>query len=618
MVGSSSDETRQARNQLATMPGAESGDGDWTRSGLFASIDDSARALLKKGAVRRQIDSGAYLVKQGDEADSLFFVETGRFRVLIDTPTGMRAVAQIEAGEPIGELAFFGGGSRTASLQASRDSVVIELDRGTFNAVAARQPQLISTILAAVSQRLGAVTAKTASMETKLPRVIAVVAAGNSAVSRDVLASLGDALRAGLPDDRTVTIVREQDVPPGKSTAYQDWLRVHEAKRGYILVDTTGDREWSALACRNADGLLMLAQAGASPLINPIEDVALKAIAPENRIIALLRDKGSDDITGTMGWLNGRDVGLHVHVALDNPADFKKVSRFLTGRAIGLVLAGGGALGCAHLGIIRGLQNAGVPIDYIGGTSAGAAMGGAIAQGLSVDATLDQMEAMFIDAKAMRRLTLPVHSLLDPHVFDHELKTRYGDKDLTDQPINFFAISTNLSTNSLHVHKTGPLWEAVRASGSLPTILPPFIDQAGNILVDGGVLDNVPVVTMRRMKSGPNIVVTLGDSSEVWRIRAAYDSLRKRGRLLLDVLLRRKPSGDFPSIINVMQRSMVVASRIASRSMLHQGDILLSPPIVENMQILDWHLGRAQAELAAQYVADEVETNSALRDLITK
>jgi len=591
---------------------------DWVRSGLFTDVDEDARRALQEVARHRSVSGGAFLVRQGDEADSLFFVETGRFRVLIETPTGMRMVAQIEAGEPIGELAFFGGGQRTATIQATRDSLVMELDRAAYDRVVAAHPQLVTAILAAVSQRLAMVTGKTPKMEPKPPRVIAVAKAGSSAIAAHIIDSLALAMRAVLPEEQDVTIVRESDVPPGNSAAYQQWLREREARRGYILVDTGGDEDWSALACRNADGLLLLAEAGANTALNNIEEIALQAIEPVNRTVAVIRPGRADPISGTGAWLAHREPHLHQHIALDQPADFEKLARFLTGRAIGLVLAGGGALGCAHLGIVRGLQQAGIPIDYIGGTSAGAAMGAAMAQGLSVEATLDQMEAMFIHAKAMRRLTLPIHSLLDPHVFDSELRNRYGTGDIADQPISFFAISTNLSTNSLHVHQRGPLWQAVRASGSLPTILPPFIDGEGNILVDGGVLDNVPVVTMRSVKSGPNIVVTLGDANQAWRIRSAYESLRKRGRLLIDFLLRRKVSGDFPSIINVMQRSMVVASRIASRSMLKDDDILLSPPIVEGMQILDWHLGRKQAEHAAQYVTEQVRTNPDLRKLITK
>jgi NTE family protein len=599
-------------------PDHEHADGslrDWMQSGLFAGVDQAAIDALSDRAHRLELPAGNILVRQGDPADSLYFLETGRLRVLIETPTGNKAVAQIEAGEPVGELAFFGGGTRTATLQASRDSVVMVLDRASYDAVVAAYPQLVPAILTAVTQRLAAVTAKTPPMEARLPRVIAVVPCGSSRVDPALLGRLTDAIRKTVPDDRQVMLVRESDVPPGPASAYQAWLREHEARRGYLLIDASGDPEWGSLVCRNADGLLMIAESGANPAMNPLEQAGCAAIEPPNRTLLVLRAESGQPIRGTAAWLTGRDPHLHHHMALDSEADFRRVARFLTGRAVGLVLAGGGALGCAHLGIVRGLQRSGVPIDLIGGTSAGAAMGAAIAQGLSVDQTLDQMEAMFIGAKAMRRFTVPIHSLLDPAVFDAELEARYGNADIADQPINFFAISTNLSTNDLHVHRRGALWHAVRASGSLPTILPPFIDTDGNILVDGGVLDNVPVVTMRALKSGPNIVVTLGEAGQVWRIKAAYQSLRRRGQLIRDLLLRRKSDSDFPSIVEIMQRSMVVASRIASRSMLREGDILLSPPIVPGMQILDWHLGRKQAEQAAHYAEQQVASHPDLRAL---
>lgn len=591
---------------------------DWTKVGLLRDVSPEARLALAEVAERREISGGECLVRQGDPADTLFFVEAGRFRVLIETGSGTKVVAQIESGEPVGELAFFGGGTRTATLQASRDSVVMALDRRAYDGVVTQHPELAAMLLKSVSQRLAAVTAKTPQMASKPPRVIACVTAGRTEFPRDFLSRLAAAMRAVLPEDREVVLIGESDAPPGNASAYQSWLREAEARGGYILVDAGGDEQWGALACRNADGLLTIADAGHNPMLSGLEQVAQSAIEPVNRTLLIVREKHDDPIRGTVGWLGKRSPHLHHHVALDRDEDFAKVARFLTGRAVGLVLAGGGALGCAHLGVVRGLRQAGVPIDFIGGTSAGAAMGAAIARGLSVDQTLDQMEAMFIHAKAMRRLTVPVHSLLDPHVFDAELRSRYGEEDIVDQPIGFFAISTNLSTNDLHVHRHGPLWEAVRASGSLPTILPPFVDDDGNILVDGGVLDNVPVVTMRGVKTGPNIVVTLGDANQAWRIRSAYTELRRRGRLLWDVLLRRKAKGDFPSIVEVMQRSMVVASRMASRSMLQDEDIHLAPPILPNMQILDWHLGRKQALVAAEYVEEQVASSTALQQLISK
>tara|TARA_R110000796_G_scaffold8843_42_gene29662 strand:+ start:54525 stop:56222 length:1698 start_codon:yes stop_codon:yes gene_type:complete len=564
----------------------------------------------------RPVTGGEALVRQGDDADALYFVESGRFRVVVNKK---RIVAHIETGEAVGELAFFAGGKRTADVIATRDSKVREVSRQAFDEIALRHPELYAAMLKLVSERLAVATARTSSITSNIPRVIALLPAGNSALPDGFLMRMAEAFEAVVAAGTPVVPLDRGTSEAADSGEYQSWLAEQEAKGAYVLIDGSGPEDWGQMVCRNADALVMVARPGqADPEPNAMEISAMRSIAEPQRSLLLLRKSSDKSISRSSEWIDPRSPKLHHHVALDNDADFTKVARFLTGRAVGIVLAGGGALGCAHLGVIKALRQADIPIDFIGGASAGAAMGGAIARGMSVEETLDQMEAMFIHAKAMKRLTLPIYSLLDPTVFDSELRTRYGTRDIADQPINFFGVSTNLSTNGLHIHRRGPLWECVRASGSLPTILPPFIDKDGNILVDGGVLDNVPVKVMHGLKSGPNIVVSLGDPHEIWRTKALYGDIRGRWRLLRDVIFRRKRDAEFPSIVEIMSRSMVVASRMASKEMLGEQDVLVNPPIIPNMQILDWHLGRELAEMAAEYISEHVVPTIDLQPEFTK
>ena len=577
---------------------------DLARHSLFEGVSPEALKALQSVSAMRHVAGGEALVRQGDDADALYFVESGRFRIVVNK---MRIVAHIEAGEAVGELAFFAGGKRTADVIATRDSTVREVSREAFDKIAALYPELNVAMLKLVSERLAVATARTSSISSSIPRVIAILPAGTSKLPEGFLARLASAFEAVVAPDMPVIPIDRATSEAADAQEYQSWLAEQEAKGAYVLIDGSGPDDWGQMVCRNADALVMVARPGQTdPEPNAMEVAAMRWIAEPQRTLLLLRTSADKLISKSGEWIDPRSPKLHHHVALDNDTDFTKIARFMTGRAVGVVLAGGGALGCAHLGVIKALRRANIPIDFIGGASAGAAMGGAIARGMTVDETLDQMEAMFIHAKAMKRLTLPIYSLLDPTVFDSELRTRYGTRDIADQPINFFGVSTNLSTNGLHIHRRGPLWECVRASGSLPTILPPFIDKDGNILVDGGVLDNVPVKVMHGLKSGPNIVVSLGDPHEIWRTDVAYDDIRGRWSLLRDVIMRRKREIEFPSIVEIMSRSMVVASRMASKEMLGDQDILVNPPIIANMQILDWHLGRELAEMAADYISEHV------------
>ena len=548
---------------------------DLARHSLFEGVSPEALKALQSASAMRHVAGGEALVRQGDDADALYFVESGRFRVVVNK---MRIVAHIEAGEAVGELAFFAGGKRTADVIATRDSTVREVSREAFDKIAALYPELNVAMLKLVSERLAVATARTSSISSNIPRVIAILPSGTSKLPDGFLARLANAFEAVVAPDTPVIPIDRATSEAADAQEYQSWLAEQEAKGAYVLIDGSGPDDWGQMVCRNADALVMVARPGQTdPEPNAMEVAAMRWIAEPQRTLLLLRTSVDKLISKSGEWIDPRSPKLHHHVALDNDADFTKIARFMTGRAVGVVLAGGGALGCAHLGVIKALRRASIPIDFIGGASAGAAMGGAIARGMTVDETLDQMEAMFIHAKAMKRLTLPIYSLLDPTVFDSELRTRYGTRDIADQPINFFGVSTNLSTNGLHIHRRGPLWECVRASGSLPTILPPFIDKDGNILVDRG-----------------------------------------RWSLLRDVIMRRKREIEFPSIVEIMSRSMVVASRMASKEMLGDQDILVNPPIIPNMQILDWHLGRELAEMAADYISEHVLPTSDFTSNFTK
>ncbi|MEO1731194.1 MAG: cyclic nucleotide-binding and patatin-like phospholipase domain-containing protein [Pseudomonadota bacterium] len=578
----------------------------------FAKLSQPALDALSAAAQKQNVKGGDVLVRFGEEADALYLVSAGRFQVQL--PDG-RVVAEIEAGEPIGELAFFSGGTRTADVRATRDSEVYALSREAYDTVTKVHPEVTETILATVATRLARTTASAKALEAKPGRVVCLLPAGDAHLpdgfAEKLVASLGK-----YDDPR---LVRRADMPDGLSpedASFGAWVAQLEQSAGRVVLRASKtDDAWNRAIARNADDVLLVAPLyDRRPELSELETYALPLFQPANRQLMLWRPHEAKGIEGTPAWLDHREVKLHHHVPLDSEAAFDRIARFMAGRANGVVLAGGGALGCAHIGVMQALLEGGVPIDYYGGTSAGAAMAGALARGLSAEETLEQMQEMFIANKAMKKMTIPVHSFLDPRVFDEQLRKRYGTQDIADLPFNFFGVSTNLSTNGIFVHTRGPLWEAVRASGSLPTILPPLITEAGDILVDGGVLDNIPVAIMRELKAGPNVVVALrADAGAQWRIEAKYGDVRSPGKIARDIVLRRKPEREFPSLIEIMSRSMVVASEGTVEQSLAQADALLIPPIPKDMQILDWHLGKDVAEAARTFTEQAIASRADLQ-----
>lgn len=346
----------------------------------------------------------------------------------------------------------------------------------------------------------------------------------------------------------------------------------------------------------NCDTLYLL---GAQPeghgpvAISAAEHAISRAVSPENRHLIVLRSGPDAPIVHTECWTVPREFALHHHVALGCDQDFARLCRFVTGTALGVVLCGGGAFGSGHLGAIKALVEHGIAIDMIGGTSAGAAVAGAFAMGLEPDRVMDLCEEVFVTSKALRKLTVPLYSVIDHHTLDRSMKEHYGLRRIEDLPINFFAAATSLTRHDLSILQRGELWRAVRASGSIPALLPPMVAEDGEVFIDGALIDNVPISAMRDLKAGPNLVFNFRQENE-WRVRSSYDQLPGRFGAFLRLFVKRKPR--FPKIFSILSRTMIVSSRRQIEHISTEGDVVIELATPPGMGFLDWTKGRRYFE----------------------
>ena len=139
---------------------------------------------------------------------------------------------------------------------------------------------------------------------------------------------------------------------------------------------------------------------------------------------------------------------MHHHVALEDQVDFDSLIRFLCGRAIGFVAAGGGSFGTAHAGIYKAFRERGVLFDIFVGTSVGSAMAAGFAKNFEADHLERGAHEIFVKARSFRRPTWPRYSLLDHKAFDRAFAEQYGeDCRIEDCWRPFAAVATNLSTH---------------------------------------------------------------------------------------------------------------------------------------------------------------------------
>lgn len=584
--------------------------------GMFRDLAPDALDAIDARLSPQFVGRGTTLVSVDDATvDALYIVVSGRFAVLHGD--GMSAHAEIGPGSPIGEIAFFAGGRRTATVKALRDSVVLRLSRSDFDDVAARNPALWKSVGAALARRLTETALPKARAPAARARTIAIIPAGAAALPREEIAALCAQLQAMMPT--AVVGAGEARALAGGSASYEPLTHGLNAleSRHELVVYVADDSmtPWSEKAIRQADLVLAVAQrqAGddsAGNALNALEQQAATISANAKFHLALVRAP-DQAICGTRAYLDKRPhVHLHHHIAAGDSGDIARLARFLTGRALGLVACGGGALCAMHIGIYEALREAGIPIDAAGGTSGGAAMTAAFARGVAPWEIAAAFDDIFVKRRAMRRWTWPRYSLIDHGALEEAFAAHFSDADIADLPIPYFALSTNLTRGVAHCHTRGPVWEAVRASCAIPALLPPWFTPAGDMLVDGCLVDNVPIAPMHAMKLGPNIVVDfeVPDAAPAasgnglpsrWQIAAA--SLSRRGRARLPRL---------PGPHSVLLKSLLLHGR-CDTSRLGRDDLLLAPAIPAGIQHLDWHRHKALRDAGLTFARAALEAHRA-------
>ena len=580
--------------------------------GFWERLDGRAREALDAARRPRRVGRGERLIERGAPADTLYIVDFGLFEV---RNSEERTIAEIGAGELIGEIGFFAAEPRTASVVAARDSQVSEIDRAAFEAAARRAPGLEGEVIRALARRLLTVAGVARERSSRPPRVAVVVGAGSRPPSEAFLKALAQALSA-QPDCLLLTgrDAAARVAPDADRYAFAGWLA--ETERAHSLVVCAADgalTAWSQAALRGADQVVLIAEGEADPP-GPVAALALELFEPARRRLVLRRPARTGFAEPSAGWRAGRAASMIHNVSLEDLSDLRSLVRFLSGSAVGLVAGGGGAFGPAHVGIFKAFRERGVEFDIFGGSSVGSAMAAAFAALADPSEIRTQTQEMFVRRKSLGRLTWPRYGLLDHTVFDSELHRIYKG-DIADLWKPYFAVATDLSNYALAVLREGPIWQAIRASAAIPGVLPPFIDSQGRMLVDGGVVDNVPLAAMRALKSGPNLVIDLRPPRER-RVAIDYATIPGRRELVRRSLLPLpggKPLPRCPGPASVIQRTMF--ANIGAETSRGPADLLLLPPPFPGSSFMDWKRHGDVLDAAYAWTLGEIDRGLAEGDV---
>jgi len=539
---------------------------------LLEDVGEPALRRLLSEAEWFGLPGGTKLPRDGENDTAVFLVVTGSLGVFVDDDRGpRRLVATVPAGETVGEMSLLTGESHSATIVALRDTELMRLGPRAFDMLLTRYPRVMLNLLKIVMHRLRQTTRR--ANQRSRPKTFAVIPLQQGVRGFAVMRPLVDKLiemgaKAALLDSKV-------------SHETTDWFNRFEASHDVVFYHgDTPDSSWTHFCLRQADRVLLVARSDESLPLHPFERRFFKRDLGAPPELLLVHPSGSGASLPSHIEFRRDLFETHHHIREGEAADITRLARFISGSSVNVVLAGGGARGFAHIGVLQALQEVGVPFDYVAGTS----MGGIIAAGLALEWSIDEIKERVKDAfvtnNPLSDFTLPLIALFRGAKVSALLQKHFGDLRIEDMPKPYFCVSANLTTGRDYVHRSGLVWRALRASVALPGILPPVTVEGGHLIVDGGVMNNLPVDVMAAEARGPIIAVDVSGEIDL----RAYDP--KYGERSIWSMVTQRMRGS-PSIISILMRAGTVGSDAQRRIVREQADFLYEPPL-EGIGMRDW------------------------------
>jgi predicted acylesterase/phospholipase RssA/CRP-like cAMP-binding protein len=575
-------------------------------------------ALVDRGAWR-PVPAGERLFDEGDDARSAFVLVSGRLR---QSSAGDAVAGYLAAGSVVGEEGL-AGGRRRVTMEAVRDSVVLEIGSKDFAALLVDHPRVLAPVALGLAggqqpprRDLDRTVALAVTADVDRARLTAQIVAQMGRLGR--VAHLSSVRVDSMLDRPGIAQAAAGD--PGEIRLMELLARL-ERESCYVVVEPDeDDTEWTSRVLRQADVLAVIASA--SP--DAREQSAIDALVGRAglrtlRTLVLLHPEGTDRPRDTSATVDRWHADHVLHARSGSASDVGRVARALAGRPVGLVLGGGGARGFAALGAYQALSSLGVPVDAAGGTSIGAPLAAAIAQGVAPDDLVDSAEALF---HGILDYTLPMVSLLKGERTSASIRAMFDGWTIEDFWLPYFCISTNLTQGRMQIHRRGDVSTALRASVAIPGAFPP-VPYGDDLLVDGGVTNNLPADVMRRLY--PTSTTVAVSVAPVLGPKAKADyGLSVSGWQAMKSKVGRGPR--YPGIVAVLMRSMITGSMDRRDAVVANGDAdLLLDLDMRGVGLLDFERVR---EVAAkgydaamprleQWLADQADVDGSVLGVLS-
>ncbi|XP_068506230.1 patatin-like phospholipase domain-containing protein 7 isoform X4 [Syngnathus scovelli] len=422
--------------------------------------------------------------RQGEKSDSTFIVLSGRLRSVIAKDNGKKELAgEYGRGDLIGVVEALTHMNRATTVHAVRDSELAKLPEGALNSIKRRYPQVVTRLIHLLGQKilgnmqLGSLAARSLPLHTANSKwddgnpvtnlsTVAILPVSDEIPLMAFTLELQHAL-SGIGPTLLLTsdIIKQRLGSAALDSVHEyrlsSWLGQQEDIHRIVLYQSdSGLTPWTQRCIRQADCIIIVGLGEQEPTVGELEQMLeSSAVRAQKQLVLLHREDGPPP-KGTAEWLNMRSwISTHHHLSCprrvfsrrslpklrelyqrvfekcpDRHSDFSRLARILTGNSIAVVLGGGGARGCSQVGIIRALNEAGIPMDIVGGTSIGSFMGALYAEEKSNSRMRIRAREWAMDMTSLFQkfvdLTYPVTSMFSGASFNSGIRSFFKDKQI--------------------------------------------------------------------------------------------------------------------------------------------------------------------------------------------
>ena len=530
---------------------------------FFSDLDQEALEEMARACQYIEVPRGNILFSEGEKAESFYILAYGRMGVW----SGRRRISEVHPMECVGEVALLRDGNRTNTVKAERDCLLLELTREAFEKLLEQHPRAMLKVALHVTDRL----AGSYVQQTKPPQSIAVVPLTGHPEFEDFCKRLQVSLNKFNP----TTLAEPRDEVPGIG-----WFNELEQEAGTVLYQCrTGLCEWSERCLRQADRVMLVGLKD-EPVGPGVHEQYWSGLHKrEGKLLLTLI--GFGQAKRTSKWLEGRDnVQVH-HLDWNKYPD--RIARFINRKAFGLVLGGGGARGLAHVGVFRALEERGIKPDLVAGTSMGGFCAALIASGRSAAEVERDLRWTWIDAGPFLDFNLPLYSLVKGDRVRGRLVRLFGHRHIEDLDIPFFCMTADITNAQSVVHDRGLLYRWLAVGMSIPGVAPPY-PYNGRLLLDGGLLNNLPVDVASEHGCGEILAINVDPKEEMAIQDADFEGT-------LSKQLWRKLTGTTtaPHIVEVLIRVTTLTNAAAIGRMRHLIDHYVQPD-TDRFGLFDFHM----------------------------